>query len=289
MIQRKLERVYTPTPQHGFLGNGHIARAVINGDFARSDPFIMLMDDRLDKRDNEPVGGPHPHAGFETVTLMLEGKLGEGEESLQAGDLQMMTAGSGIVHTETIAEKAKLHILQLWLTLPQKDRWAHPRLQELHAAKAPLVSGDGFEVKVHSGTFAGASAPIHNYVPLILADIRLQEGAVTEQTLPANFTTFLYVLEGSVEVGNEGRTLQAGQVGWLDRLEAKEDSELMLKGGPQGARVILYAGEPQHVPVVSHGPFIAETQDDIVRLYHEYRQGKMDHVSRLPASQVMKW
>lgn len=290
MIQKKLARVYTPAPHPGFLGNGHIARAVINGDFAQSDPFIMLMDDRLDKQGDEPAGGPHPHAGFETVTLMLEGKFGEGDDTLKAGDLQMMTAGSGVVHTETITEKTRLHILQLWLTLPKKDRWAPPRVQELHSENVPMASGDGFEIKVHSGAFAGVEAPIQHYTPLILADIRLGEGSTTTQSLPANYTTFLYVIEGSVQVGNDGKVLQAGQVGWLDRFTAHEESELILKGGQQnGGRAILYSGEPQGVPIVSHGPFIGDTQEDIIRLYHEYRQGKMSHVSTLPSSQILKW
>ena len=91
-----------PQGEPGFLGRGHIARPVITGRFSESDPFIMLMDDMLDKKDNEPVGGPHPHAGFETVSFLLEGEIGDEAHKMKAGDFQIMTAGSGIVHTETI-------------------------------------------------------------------------------------------------------------------------------------------------------------------------------------------
>src|SRR4249919_2168390 len=98
-IKRKLAKVYEPKGQPGFLGAGHIARPLLTGNFSESDPFIILMDDMLDKKDNEPVGGPHPHAGFETVSLMLEGELGVGAHKMKEGDFQMMTAGSGVIHT----------------------------------------------------------------------------------------------------------------------------------------------------------------------------------------------
>lgn len=91
-ITRKLVKIYTPPGQPGFLGAGHVARPVINGNFSDSDPFIILMDDILDKNDNEPVGGPHPHAGFETVSLLLEGEMGDEPYKMKSGDLQIMTA-----------------------------------------------------------------------------------------------------------------------------------------------------------------------------------------------------
>src|SRR6187549_280185 len=107
-IERKLVHVDAPVGEPGFLGAGHIARALIKREFADSDPFILLMDDMLDKKDGEPVGGPHPHAGFETVTLLLEGEIGDEAHMMKPGDLQLMTAGSGIIHTETIDTKLKM-------------------------------------------------------------------------------------------------------------------------------------------------------------------------------------
>jgi quercetin 2,3-dioxygenase len=106
-IKRKIIHVDTPQGQPGFLGRGHIARPVIQRSFAESDPFIMLMDDMLDKEDSSPAGGPHPHAGFETVSLLIEGDMGE----MKAGDFQMMTAGSGVIHTETIDKPTKMRLL----------------------------------------------------------------------------------------------------------------------------------------------------------------------------------
>src|SRR5258708_32677630 len=148
-IDRKLINIQTPTPQQGFLGAGHIARQVLKTGYSTSDPVIMLMDDRLDKQDGEPVGGPHPHAGFETVSLLLEGQIGDAAHMMKEGNLQIMTAGSGIVHAETIQTETQMHLLQLWLNLPQKDRWTLPRVQDLTLEKVPKVSGNGFDILVN--------------------------------------------------------------------------------------------------------------------------------------------
>src|SRR5690606_28111430 len=145
-IIRKLVKINTSKEQPGFLGAGHIARPVISGSFSDSDPFIILMDDMLDKKDNEPVGGAHPHAGFETVSLLLEGEMGDEPHKMKDGDFQMMTAGSGVVHTETITKMAKMRLLQLWLNLPKKDRAAAPRLQELPLEHVPALSKNGVSI-----------------------------------------------------------------------------------------------------------------------------------------------
>ena len=147
LIKRKLIRIETPKPERGFLGRDHTARAVITGGFSASDPFIMLMDDYLDKKDNTPVGGAHPHAGFETVSLLLEGEVGDAAHTMKGGDFQIMTAGSGIVHTETIDKVATMRLLQLWVNLPKKDRLAQPRVQDLPLEHAPTLDEDGCTYK----------------------------------------------------------------------------------------------------------------------------------------------
>ena len=284
-IKRKLVQLYTPQGESGFLGSGHIARPVIQRSFADSDPFILLMDDMLDKKDNEPVGGPHPHAGFETVTLLLEGELGVGAHKMKDGDFQMMTAGSGVIHTETIEKVLKMRLLQLWLSLPKKDRWATPRVQDLPLQHVPKKSEDGVEIRLYSGFFAGLTSPLKNYTPLIIADITIQPDVTTIQQIPANFNTFLYVLKGSVKVGDDQKLLKQDEVGWLDIFKDDKQSELNLTSGDDGVRFVLYAGKPTGQPIVSHGPFIADSSEDIKRLYQEYRQGEMKHISTVPESQ----
>jgi redox-sensitive bicupin YhaK (pirin superfamily) len=282
---RKLVSVSTPAGHTGFMGPEHTARSVIGGDYVASDPFIALMDDRLNKTDTKPVGGPHPHAGFETVSLLLEGEVGDEAYRMKSGDFQMMTAGSGIVHTETITKIAKMHLLQLWVNLPKKDRWALPRVQDLPLEHVPTSDKDGVAIKLYSGTLAGLTSPVKNYVPVIIADIRITAGVTTSLQLPANFNTLLYMLQGGARVGEDARLLQLDQVGWLDLSVEEELSTLQITAGEAGARFVLYAGKPTGEPIVSHGPFIGDSVADISRLYQDYRQGRIKHIATVPESQ----
>ena len=283
--KRKLIRIDTPQGKPGFLGTGHIARPVISVGFSESDPFIVLMDNMLDKKDNTPVGGPHPHAGFETVSLLLEGEIGDEAHKMKSGDFQVMTAGSGIVHTETIDKIARMRLLQLWLNLPKKDRQATPRVQDLPLAHVPTLSENGISIKVYSGSLAGLTSPVQNYSPIIVADITIRAAEKTVLQIPTNYTTLLYVIKGSVMVGENRKELKQDQTGWLDRLNETGESDLELAAGGEDARLVLYAGKPTGDNIVSHGPFIADSSEDIQRLYHDYRQGKMKHISTVPESQ----
>lgn len=284
-IKRRLGHITTPAGEPGFLGAGHVARPVIQRNFHDSDPFIILMDDMLDKRDNEPVGGPHPHAGFETVTLILEGELGNSGHIMKAGDFELMTAGSGIIHTETIDKKANIRILQMWLNLPKKYRGTIPRIQKMPLEHVPVLSENGTDIKLYSGSLAGLVSPVQNYTPLILADITVKTGITTIQQIPANYNTFLYVLQGSVQIGEDKKMLQKDQVGWLDLYNEESKSELILTAGTEDARLILYAAKPTGESIVSHGPFIADSSEDIARLYREYRQGNMKHIAAVAETQ----
>lgn len=284
-VKRKIVQVDTPVAEPGFLGAGHMARPVIRRSFAESDPFIMLMDDMLDKKDNKPVGGPHPHAGFETVTLIIEGELGDDVHKMEAGDFQLMTAGKGVVHTETIDKPLKMRILQLWLTLPGKDRWATPRLQDIAYDNVPGISENDTSIKLYSGSLAGLTSPVQNHTPLIVADVTMKDGATTALQIPASFNTFMYVLSGSVKAGAGQKLLQQDQVGWLDIFGDDTPTELELTAGENGTRFILYAGKPTGDAIVPYGPFIADTKQDIVRLYHEYNTGQMPHITTVPQAQ----
>lgn len=286
-IKRTLSKVYTPPSQAGFLGRGHTARPVIQVAFVESDPFILLMDDMLDKQDDIPVGGPHPHAGFETVSLLLEGEIGEAPHLMRAGDFEIMTAGQGIVHTETITKKTKMRLLQLWLNLPKEKRHALPRVQRLESTHVPKASSNGIDISVYSGSFAGVTSPVKNYTPVIIADIAMKPHKSLVQVLPANFNTFLYVLDGDIRVGAEETLLSKDDVGWLDLHSEMTNSDLILQAGAQGARLVLYAGEPQRHEIVSHGPFIADSMEEIKQLYADFRKGKMGHITNVPDEQKL--
>ncbi len=288
-IKRKIVRVDIPPAHPGFLGEGHTARPLIQRSFSESDPFIMLMDDVLDKKDDIPVGGPHPHAGFETVSLLLEGEIGDVTHTMKAGDFQLMTAGSGVVHSERIEKQSVMRLLQLWLNLPKKDRRATPRLQDLPLNHVPVINENGVTIKLYSGSLSGLVSPVLNYTPLLIADITIEPGTISMQQVPANFNSFLYLLRGNVKVGEDEKNLNEGEVGWLNRLSDDEESEVKLTAGEKGVRFILYAGKPTGDTIVSHGPFIADSSEDISRLYQEFRQGKMKHISAVPGNQRLSF
>ena len=285
VISRKITRMHTPKNEPGFLGAGHIARRVVGGNFAETDPFIYLMDDMLDKKDSSPAGGPHPHAGFETVSLLVDGEITEMMESMKAGDFQVMTAGSGTVHTEPIVQPTKARLFQLWLDLPKKDRQAKPRLQIMPAEHVPTSDKNGIKLKLYSGSLNGLSSPVQNYVPLIVAEFELKPNITTIQQIPANYNTFIYVINGSVKVGEDSKLLKKDQVGWLNLFENDSLSELKLESGEEGVRFVIYSAKPLGEEIVSYGPFIADTIDDIKELYQKYSAGKLTHISTAPQSQ----
>lgn len=182
-----------------------------------------------------------------------------------------------------------MRLLQLWLTLPKNNRWTKPRVQDIALNHVPKISAKDAEIKLYSGSLAGISSPLKNHTPVIIADIHMQANASTILNLPSSYNTFLYMIEGSIKVGEEKKLLDHGQVGWLDRSREEMESELALLAGKEGARFILYSGQPQGAEIVSHGPFIGDTQEDISRLYHEFRAGKMKHINSVPESQKMIW
>ncbi|MFL5468332.1 MAG: pirin family protein [Gemmatimonadaceae bacterium] len=290
MALRGIGRVLTtPPPSSGFIGDGHTAVQVVNpADFARNDPFILLMDDRIDLEPGREAGGAHPHGGFETVTFVVDGELRDRDEgTLRAGDVLWMTAGSGVIHNEHVVPLGKSRILQLWLTLTRSARWSAPRFEYIAGDAVPVRREPGVEARVYSGSSGSARAMTHNYVPVTLVDVRIQPGAEFVQELPDSYNGFVYVLEGAVSVGAARTRLTAGQVGWLaDADRGSSTSSVSITGGGDGARLILYAGERQGVPIVQHGPFVGESRADIVRLSELYMTGKMPRISELDTHPV---
>lgn len=277
MTQRHISHV-TRNPFHqGFLGTGHQAASVMGGvPYAETDPFILFMDDRLDLPGGEPVGGPHPHAGFETLTLVLKGN----ETGWATGSFELMTAGKGIVHTEEITARQELHILQVWLALPPEKRWETPSWQRILQEAVPTLKENGGEIRVYSGSSNGLTSPLRNHTPFTLVDFRLAAGSQAIQELPDGYRGLVYVLSGAVSSGEV--TIKAGEAGWLDK--AAGAGELHLQAEAEDTRFVLYAARPHGAEVVSYGPFIGDNMDDIRRLYREFRKGEIPHLNDLPES-----
>jgi redox-sensitive bicupin YhaK (pirin superfamily) len=283
-IERTVSRVViTPPAAAGFAGPGHTAVPVLDpADFARQDPFIVLMDDRVDMPDGMPIGGEHPHAGFEIATFLLEGEIHDQDEGvLRAGDVQWMLAGRGVIHNEHAMPRGRTRILQLWFTIPASARWSEPRIDTITRDSAVAQREPGIDARIYG---EGSTSGIREgRVPVVIADVAVDPGARFAQELPASFNGFVYVLDGAARVGgDEGTVLRAGQVGWLDRPDESGSSVVHVEGtGAARTRVVLYAGEPQHRPIVTHGPFVGETRADLMRVSRDYRDGSFVRVSTL--------
>jgi hypothetical protein len=282
--QRRIARVVTVPPLGpGFIGPGHLAAQVVTPkDFALNDPFIMLADDHVDIGDR-PLGEPHPHAGFETVTLILDGAIYDRDEGgvINAGEVQWMTAGRGIIHGEHMATKGKVRLLQLWLTLPKDQRWTEPGFQTVDNRAVPVRREPGVQVRIYSGTSGALHSTTRNHVPVTMVEIAMDPRTSVDQEIPTSYNGFVFPISGSATIGEEAALLNPGQVGWLDRPKGDGESVLHVVAGEEGARLVLYAGQPQGNPIVSYGPFIADFKEDIARLYTEYQAGQFVRMSEL--------
>jgi redox-sensitive bicupin YhaK (pirin superfamily) len=285
-MRRRLARVVvTPPPAPGFIGEGHQAVEVLGTeDLDDSDPFVLLMDDRLAIANRRQIGGAHPHAGLETVTLVLDGTVWDRDEGdISTGDLIWMTAGRGIVHSEHIEAEGKARILQLWIRLPARDRMLAPRFERVLASAVPVRREPGARARVYSGASGGVQSTTQNRVPITLIDVELEPGATFEQDLPVSYIGFFYVIDGEVSV--EKTRVEHGGVGWLDRPRGQGTSTLTFVAGARGARLVLYTGEPQHAPLVHHGPFVAGSPHEIKEYYARFRAGEFEFMSAIARRQ----
>ena len=253
------------------------------------DPFLLLDEmGPVDYGPGEAVGAPdHPHRGFETITYMLEGEF-EHEDSaghrgvLRPGDVQWMTAGAGIVHSEMpsqrIREKGgRVHGFQIWVNLPAKLKMTRPRYQEVSAGKIPqAVNEDGrARVRVIAGEALGARAVIDTHIPIVYQDWTIESGADVTVALPREQQALAYLFEGSVLVGNGGKEIRDGQLALLG-----EGDAVRFRGVPGAGRLLLLAGVPIGEPVARYGPFVMNTQQEVVQAVRDYQSGRMGEITR---------
>jgi redox-sensitive bicupin YhaK (pirin superfamily) len=254
-----------------------------------ADPFLLLDEmGPVDYGPGEAVGAPdHPHRGFETITYMLEGEF-EHEDSaghrgvLRSGDVQWMTAGAGIVHSEMpsrqIREKGgRVHGFQIWVNLPARLKMTRPRYQEVSADKIPEAkSEDGrARVRIIAGEALGVRAVIDTHIPIVYQDWKIAAAADVTVPLPREQQALAYVFEGSVLLGNEGKEIRDGQLALLGAGDA-----VRFRGAPGGGRLLLLAGVPIAEPVARYGPFVMNTQEEIAQAVRDYQSGRMGQITR---------
>lgn len=281
--QKKLLLIGTSTPSQ--VGDGFfIRRALPNRRYPSISPFIML--DHAEPTYIEPSDTPkgvdaHPHRGFETVSIVYQGALEHRDSAgnygkLFAGDVQWMTAASGVVHEEkhekVFSEKGGiLEMIQLWVNLPAKDKMSPPKYQDIQAKDIPQVqiANDGGVVRVIAGEFSSITGAATTHTPLSILDVRMNKEGELDLDLTDGHTTIIYVLEGKVTFNNQdfattGMTAFFHETGENVHLQAEEDS-----------KILVLSGEPIREPVATYGPFVMNTQEEIVAAIHDFNAGKM--------------
>jgi redox-sensitive bicupin YhaK (pirin superfamily) len=255
-----------------------LTRVIGQPDLDMLDPFLMLDEFRSDQASDYIAGFPsHPHRGFETVTYMLAGRMRHGDNQgnsglLTAGSVQWMTAGRGILHSEMPEqENGLMWGFQLWVNLPAKDKMTAPRYQDIAPERIPEVElAPGVKVRVIAGEAGGVKGPVEaEATAAVYLDVMLSAGASANLAIPASHNGFVYVFEGEARVGDGNAVvLKRGELGVLGAGE-----QLQLAGGGSPARLIVVAGKPFNEPVAKYGPFVMNTQQQIVQAIDDFRAG----------------
>ena len=273
MKSRDIQKVWTVNERK--VSGVHSAGAVLEpGYWEDYDPFLLLMEDKFEKG----AFDVHPHRGMETVTFVIDGAInhydsasGDGGK-LQAGDLQFMTAGRGVVHNEAPADGERVHTLQLWVNLPRKDKMTAPRYQNMRAEDMPIRQEDGAIIRVFSGSSGDIVSDTLNYVPVTFVEMVMESGASVSQDLPGSYNGFVFILEGSGTFGENKVVAHKGQALWLGAADATNMSYINVSANEK-LRLVLFAGEPIMEPVVARGPFVMNTEEEIKQAYADYRNG----------------
>ena len=245
------------------------------------DPFLMLDEFKNDDPRAYMAGFPdHPHRGMETVTYMLAGAMSHADNQgnrgrLGPGDVQWMTAGRGIVHSEMPQqEQGLMWGFQLWVNLAAKDKMTKPRYQEIKADTIPeLARTDGVRIKVIAGTYDGTAGPINGIgVDPTYLDIALPKGGVFQHAVPAGHAGFVYVFDGTTVTVGEGdgaRPVPRGSLAVLG-----QGDTVRLTAPADDARALLIAGRPLNEPVVKYGPFVMNTREQIYEAIDDFQSGR---------------
>jgi redox-sensitive bicupin YhaK (pirin superfamily) len=271
-------------------GGFPVRRPFPTRDLMQLDPFLLL--DHLGPvtwGPGEGIGAPdHPHRGFETVTYLLSGGFQHKDSAghagkLTPGDVQWMTAGSGVVHSELPSDEfmrdgGVMHGFQIWVNLPARDKMMPPHYQEIPGAKIPAaVSGDGkVAVRVIAGAALGVSAVIETRTPIYFLHFTLQPGGQLVQDVPAGHNALVYLISGSVQIGQEHKPAREGQMVQLG--DGDTVHLAVANDATAPADLLLLAGQPLNEPVARYGPFVMNTREEIEQAFRDYQSGRMGRI-----------
>lgn len=281
---KKVISIHRGPPAH-WVGDGFHVRSLFSYDGqARSvSPFLLLdygAPEKFAPSEQRRGVGEHPHRGFETVTIAYQGGVEHRDSAgnhgtIGPGDVQWMTAASGIVHEEWHEREftrrgGTMEMAQLWVNLPAKHKMAAPAYQDIRSAQIPVVDvGTGSSVRVIAGEFRGAKGPARTFTPINVWDARLKVGGRVELDLPDGHTTLLAVLRGKVSI-NGDESAGPAELAILERAGTR----VVLEAG-EDATVLVLNGEPIDEPVVGYGPFVMNTPDEIRQAFSDFHSGRL--------------
>ena len=283
----------TPAPAPHWVGDGFPVRSLFSAhsqDPAAISPFLLLDYAGPKEFPSMPDGRPrgvdeHPHRGFETVTIVYQGEIEHRDSSgssghIGAGDVQWMTAASGIVHeekhgTEFTRQGGTLEMVQFWVNLPQSHKMAEPGYQAIRDATIPSVPlpDDAGQVRVIAGRFDEQEGPAKTVTPMHVWDIRLHSGGQMNGSLPEGWNTLVVLLGGETTVNDQSiKTHQCARIG-------ADGEALQIEAGSDGATLLLLSGEPIDEPVVAEGPFVMTSKAEIMQAMRDYQSGQMGQLA----------
>lgn len=286
MKRKNIEKVIAPPPHHwvgdGFKVHNFIPGTTLNN-MERMNPFILLdynANHHFPPSDKPRGVGVHPHRGFETVTIAYKGRIQHHDSSggggiIGEGDVQWMTAASGILHKEYhekewSKEGGQFQMVQLWVNLPARNKMEPPKYQAIKKEDFGRFTLDekGSEVEVISGNYLTAYGPASTFTPVYLMNLRLKKGYKLPVNLPANYPTALLVIEGSVLV-NE---IEKATVDHF--ILMANDGENFTIEATNDALVLLLSGEPIDEPIAAHGPFVMNNRRELIQAFDDFNRGK---------------
>ncbi|EME26747.1 Pirin-like protein [Galdieria sulphuraria] len=272
---RKISKKIQPREQMDGEG-ARVFRSIGTTSLRNLDPFLMLDEFSV----KAPAGFPdHPHRGFETVTYMLEGFFRHEDNRghsgvIGPGDVQWMTAGRGIIHSEMPQGNQVGHGLQLWVNLAAKDKMAEPKYQELVSKDIPCATTDLYMVKVVAGRFQDVQGKVYTRTPSMFLDIEMKPGCELKPEIPPHYRGFIYVIQGKALFGKEA---SLGNAHELLILDDGADNAIICQTKEDGCRFVLVAGQPLNEPIVQYGPFVMTSQEDIKQAFQDYQSGKFSY------------
>ena len=288
---RAVRQIYRANSRH-WVGDGFWVYPLFShmGENRGTDPFLMLdyaaPYQFAPNEARSPRGvGQHPHKGFETVTIAYQGEVAHRDSSggggiIKEGDVQWMTAGSGVIHEEFHSEDfsrrgGMFEMVQLWVNLPAKDKNTPPRYQYLAKENIPVVqlANDAGYVRVIAGKYNGVQGAANTFTEMNVWDMVVGVGKKTVLTVPDNHSLSMVVLRGKI-IFNEQEQASAGQlVGFK-----QENGAVSITSGDEEVKILLLSGVPIAEPVVGYGPFVMNTEDEIRQTIQDFKQGRFGNI-----------